>query len=460
MKKVRFDQKLEASLQSLKNLRDLSRSSPGPLLAQSVEECSDLMEQLNTAGEELRRQNEEMAATRQALEDERQRYKDLFEFAPDGYFILTPAGVIREANRAATTLFSVSRNFLKNNPFSILLKKENLKKFYDLLAQATEKEGVLNWQGFLKPPKGEAFPALVSLAGMYDQRDKMGGLLCMIRNLTESLKIEGELREARNELEKRVEERTADLVKTNKLLQQEIAERKNAEESLQESEKRLRYLSSHILNVQENERKRVSQEIHDGIGQYFSAVKYRVEDVLQRLETESLGKVRENLKGTIPIIQEAIEEVRKICSELRPLSLDTLGILATISWVCRDFQYNFPNIHCSLKISVKESEIPASLKIVIYRIVQEALSNVAKHSGADSTSLSLRRAGDRLVLEIEDNGQGYDQNKAFSIVGFGRGLGLASMKERANLSDGKWTIRSAPGAGTRVRVEWKIFSEK
>ena len=183
-----------------------------------------------------------------------------------------------------------------------------------------------------------------------------------------------------------------------------------------------------------------------------------MEDVIQRLDQETIGSLKKNLKEIIPIIQEGVGEVRKICSELRPLSLDNLGIIATISWVCREFKQKFPDIHCDHEFSVEESEIPEALKTVIYRIIQEALSNVAKHSGADSTSLGLKKSGVRLVLEIKDNGRGFDPKKAYSIVGFGRGLGLASMKERANLSGGNLTIKSGPRAGTQIRVEWKIFS--
>ena len=456
MKRDPFDQKLEMSGQGLKELRSLSRSYSEPILNKVLNEFSTIVEELHVAGEEIRQQNEELLATRKDLETERHRYADLFEFAPDGYFVMTPQGVIQEANLAATVLFSASQSNLKGKPFTIFVEKDELKKFRLFLNQAIRMDGGLSWEGFLKPKKGAAFPAMVSLVAAVNQRKEVSGLRCLVRDITPQKRIEENLQRARNELEERVKERTADLIKINKRLQHEVNERMRAEESLRESEKRLRYLSSHVLNVQENERKRVSQELHDSIGQYFSAVKYRVEDAIQRLDRESVGKIKGILKGIIPIIQEGVGEVRKICSELRPLSLDNLGISATISWVCREFQKNFPGIHCDHETLVEETDIPESLKTVIYRIIQEALSNVAKHSGADSTSLALRRTGDRLVLEIKDNGQGFDPEKAYSIVGFGRGLGLTSMKERANLSDGNLIINSRPGAGTEIRAEWKI----
>ncbi len=250
----------------------------------------------------------------------------------------------------------------------------------------------------------------------------------------------------------------AALVDTDRHFPQEIKERKQVEDALAVSEKRLRYLSSQILTAQENERKRVAQELHDGIEQYLSAIKYRVEDAIQRLGREDTGKVKEGLKIIIPVIQEAVEEVRRICMDMIPHSLESSGILATISRFCKEFQVKYPVIRINSKISIKENDVPVLLKSVIFRIIQEALNNVARHSEADSVSLSLERRGENLILTIKDNGLGFDQRKISPIANFGRGLGLVSMKERASLSGGSLTIRSVSGTGTQVKAVWKIFS--
>jgi len=185
---------------------------------------------------------------------------------------------------------------------------------------------------------------------------------------------EEELQKARNELERRVEERTAQL-------KQEIKERKQTEKALRESEGRLRLLSSQLLSIQEKERKRVARELHDGIGQMLTAVKFKVENIIQQ-KGESEAKEK-SLEAIIPMIQESIEEVRRIQIDLRPPMLDDLGILATIGWFCREFQKVYSAIRIETQIDIQENEVSTPLKTVIYRVLQEALNNIAKHSRAD-----------------------------------------------------------------------------
>jgi PAS domain S-box-containing protein len=237
----------------------------------------------------------------------------------------------------------------------------------------------------------------------------------------------------------------------------DITERKQNEKGLKESEHLLRLLSSQVLMAQEKERKRISQELHDGIGQYLSAIKYRVEHLIltQSAEKGPPGE-KPTLEKVIPVIQGAIEEIRRICMDLRPSTLDDLGILATISWFCREFQATYSGVLIKQKIQVEERQIPALLKIVIFRIIQEALNNIGKHSKAGQISLNLTREGRHLHLNIRDNGGGFDLKKAYSSDNSSRGMGLAGMKERAELSGGTLTIHSQPGKGTRIQAVWPL----
>jgi PAS domain S-box-containing protein len=232
----------------------------------------------------------------------------------------------------------------------------------------------------------------------------------------------------------------------------DITKRKRAEEALRESENRLRILSSQLLAVQENERKRISRELHDSIGQSLSAIKFRVENILQEVG-ESRVKPLEDL---IPIIQESIEEARRIQMDLRPSILDDLGILATLSWFCREFEKIYSTIRIEKLVQIQENEVSTQLKTVIFRIMQEALNNVAKHSKANFILLSLRKTDGTIELTIQDNGQGFDLNEVLSIESSRRGLGLTSMRERAELSGGSFVIESVRGKGTIVRATWPL----
>jgi signal transduction histidine kinase len=134
--------------------------------------------------------------------------------------------------------------------------------------------------------------------------------------------------------------------------------------------------------------------------------------------------------------------------------LDDLGILATLSWFFRRFQAAHPKIAIEQKIVIGEENVPDSLKTSIFRITQEAMNNIVKHSQADSVSLSLNCEGGRMELRIQDNGIGFDLEETHSRERSERGLGLESMRERVELSGGSLTVESAKGRGTLIRASW------
>lgn len=238
---------------------------------------------------------------------------------------------------------------------------------------------------------------------------------------------EAALQKANVELERRVEKRTA----------------------------ALRRLSLQLLNAQEEERKRIALELHDGIGQNLSAIKYVVENAFEEMGQDRPVDGAKALEPVISLVQGAVEEVRKISMNLRPSILDDLGILVTISWLCREIENIYSQIRIEKQISIQESEVPNSLKIVIFRLLQEALNNMTKHSQANLVILSLELTDGRIELTIKDNGVGFDVEKVLSEDRARRGLGLASMKERTELSGGSFSIVSKKGEGTTVQASWR-----
>jgi len=231
-------------------------------------------------------------------------------------------------------------------------------------------------------------------------------------------------------------------------------QRQRAEEAFRKSGEELRLLSSQLLTAQETERGRIARELHDGIGQSLSAIKFRVEDALGQLAKGSTESSVSNLVNLIPVIQSTVEEVRRITMDLRPSTLDDLGILATIAWLCREFQSTYSTVEIKREISAEESDVPNPLKIVLYRVLQEALNNVVKHSGANMVTISLAKKDNTIQLAIEDNGCGFDVDEARSVESSKRGFGLGSMKERTELSGGTFVINSAKGRGTFVLASW------
>ena len=236
----------------------------------------------------------------------------------------------------------------------------------------------------------------------------------------------------------------------------DISKRRRAEEALRKSDKELRILSNQLLSAEEKERKRIARELHDGIGQALSAIKFSVENALleKRHATDSIDPG--SLESVIPLTQKTIEEVRRIIKDLRPSILDDLGIVATIGWFCREFQNVYTGVRIETAIEIEENEVPPHLKTTIYRIMQEALNNVAKHSRANSVQLQLKKTESHLNLIVHDNGQGFDVDKAIALETSRRGFGLASMRERAELSGAAFEIDSAVGQGTAISVKWTL----
>jgi signal transduction histidine kinase len=217
----------------------------------------------------------------------------------------------------------------------------------------------------------------------------------------------------------------------------------------------LRDLSVRLLSAQEDERKRIAADLHDTIGSCLTGVKFRLESAIQAL-SQSPETAPGSLNSMLPMIHEAAEECRRIQMDLRPSMIDDLGLLPTLSWFCRTFNQTYPGIRIEQKMDIAEGDIPEPLKIGLYRVTQEAMNNIAKHSKADLVRFSLRKLDDSLELVLYDNGRGFSLEEMFGKKNAVKGLGLASMKERIELSGGSLNIESAQGEGTNIRASWPL----
>jgi PAS domain S-box-containing protein len=240
---------------------------------------------------------------------------------------------------------------------------------------------------------------------------------------------------------------------------QDNTERKRTEEMLKESERKLRLLSARILEAQESERKRVARELHDGIGQALTGIKFALENGLRRLrETQAATQFKE-LEDIIPLIQATVDETRQIAMGLRPSTLDDIGISETIYWFCQQFESIYQNIRILQSIEVDEDQIPETLKTVIFRVMQESLNNIAKHSGADRIRVILQQEGNTVKLLVQDNGRGFNAVNSLPPDSCLGGLGLAGMRERTELSGGTFNLETAPEQGTIICAVWPIEKE-
>lgn len=221
----------------------------------------------------------------------------------------------------------------------------------------------------------------------------------------------------------------------------------------------LRDLSARLLQAQEQERQRVARDLHDGPCQTLAAVRLLLEEWLRvQPAPESERRVAmAPLRLLGPSLQDAAEELRRISMDLRPAMLDDLGLLATLRWYLGNFARLYPNLEVRHHLDLAESDIPPDLRTPIFRILQEALTNAAKHSGGRLLKVGLSREAGALTLTVRDDGGGLIP-ASDRTVGEGRGLGLSSMRERATLSGGELNIQTRPGKGTTVVASWPLGS--
>jgi two-component system sensor histidine kinase UhpB len=218
---------------------------------------------------------------------------------------------------------------------------------------------------------------------------------------------------------------------------------------LDEHGARLRALSSQIIKAQEEERMRIARELHDETAQALASVLVR-QRVAERADPETLQRTMADLRG---LTSEALEGVRRMALELRPTMLDDLGLVAALDACARQFSQR-AGIPADFRATGRPDRLAPEVELVVYRVVQEALSNVARHSGAKRAEVSLIADAATLIVSVTDDGEGFDPVAALDSRQ--RSLGLFGMRERAALVGGRLSLESSVGRGTRVCLEIPI----
>ena len=398
----------------------------------------------------------ERKRTGEALADSEQRYRSLFESMDEGFALCE---MIYDVQGKPIDF----RYQVVNPAFGKLTGlpvEQVVGRTVKEVIPGIEPFWIESFDRVVQSGQGKRFDNQVAELGkqyeVYAWRSAVGRFAVVFTDVTERKKLEKELRRSRDELEIRVRERTAELALTNEGLIIEIEERQRAEKALLESKIQLQLMASQLVSAQENERKRIALEVHDVLGSSLSAIKFKAEEALFHLPKDRPSDIARPLEALIPLIQDVIEEARRIQSDLRPPLLDDLGIVATLPWFCRRFETIYSGIKVEQAVAMAEEEVPDALKIVLFRITQEAMNNIGKHAQASSVYLGLRKVDGAIELLIKDDGNGFDPESLSSRESSRKGLGLSSMKERVEFSGGSFSIESAKGKGTVIRAVWPV----
>jgi PAS domain S-box-containing protein len=225
---------------------------------------------------------------------------------------------------------------------------------------------------------------------------------------------------------------------------QDVTERQRADRELQRSFAALRALTAQLQSVREEERTRLARELHDRLGQALTAIRI---DLAALKSAPARDRPSPRIDAILGLVDETIRAVRKISTELRPGILDDLGLVAAVEWAAEEFQAR-TGIQCQVGLPEVHPAVDAGRATALFRILQETLTNVARHAGATQVSIALSQDSGRLSLEVRDNGRGIAKDQ-LSAPG---SLGILGMRERAALLGGEFTIAGDPASGTTVRV--------
>lgn len=364
------------------------------------------------------------------------RYRRLFETAHDGVLLLDPeTRKITDANPFMTQLLGYSKGQLVGKElFEIgLLKDESASK--EMFRTLKRKHEARYEDLPLKSQDGQIQQVEV-VANLYLE-DGHPVIQCNIRDITA------------RKLAEAAQHRVEMLASTNRKLEKQIDQRLAAEASLKASQQGLRNLARKLITAQEEERKRISRELHDVIAQTLTGINVRLASL--KADTGSTPELLQKIASTQQLVEKSVDVVHRFARELRPSMLDDLGLLPALQSFLKRYMEE-TGIYVSIKAFADIEEMEGIQRTVLYRISQEALTNVCRHAKATSAEISIQKHEGIISMEVTDNGKG------FEVVGTGSAkknnrLGLLGMRERVEMIGGTFKITSAPGQKTTVRVE-------
>jgi PAS domain S-box-containing protein len=413
-----------------------------------------LLHELQVHQIELEMQNAELQDARNEIEAGLEKYTDLYDFAPVGYFSIDEQGLILEVNLTGAALLGVERSHLINRRLQRFLARTSRPIFLAFLekvfaghgkqiceASLPNKNGTLSWVDFQATP----------VASLRSERKWCRMAVSDISALKRA-----------EETQRHMEALDA----ANRELKREIIRRKVIEAALKESkeyscqllaealqlQKQLRHLSHQVLQAQEEERKRISRELHDEIAQVLTAINLH----LAKLKNEAAPNSKDfkrKIARTQRLVEKSVNIVHQFAGQLRPAVLDDLGLIPALHSYVKDFAKRTGlSIRFTSFTRDKAKQLDSAKRTVLYRVAQESLMNVARHAQASEVNMSIHKLRGVIHMEVKDNGKSF-QVQAALPTGKKKRLGLLGMRERVEMVGGRFSVESSPGNGTTIRAE-------
>lgn len=317
---------------------------------------------------------------------------------------------------------------------------------FGMLIDITDNFPVLNKFVFIGDTPYQAFLEKV-VGGLLGFTLIAIGFWKWVPTINSVVRIRCELGDLNNELEIKVEARTVELLLFNEKLTKEISEHKRAQAQIKQSREQLRELANQLQMVREEERTKISREIHDHLGQTLSFLKMDMAWMLEHLSPEQKD-LQDRARSNLTMMDETLQAVRRISQELRPAMLDELGLEAAIEHQVEEFnQRTGADCLCELEFNAKDIGLDNKRDTVVFRVLQESLTNVVRHAQAEYVKVTLSTLDSKLALIVEDNGVGIDKEKKRRLSD---SIGIIGMRERCEAIGGTFQIAAIDAGGTRV----------
>jgi two-component system, NarL family, sensor histidine kinase NreB len=398
------------------------RQGPG-----SDEHLQKLLHELQIHAEEITVQNEQLIKAQAELEHTRDRYADLYDFAPVGYVSIDSRATIVDINLAGAALLGRPRSFVLQMPFATMIVPEHLEvlRGFLILTRQHAAGAALQTEVRVRAHPDRIIRLVARPLGIGPGPSR---LLTAMFDVTEERRLE--------------EERAAALGRE----QQRAAELAREVETRTLAEARVKSLLERLVTVQEEERRRIARNLHDHLGQQLTALRLSIgalkDGPVKRAE------LRHRLEAIDKIASQVDRDVDFLAWDLRPPTLDEVGLNAALENIVREWSAT-QGVNAEFHASQEAVRVAAEIESHLYRIVQEALNNVSKHAAATHVSVLLEHKDNDVILIVEDDGRGFDA-EAVASSHDQRGMGLTGMQERMALVGGEIEIESTPGKGTTI----------
>ncbi len=374
-------------------------------------------------------------ARRAKLDDATRRLGAIVESSSDAILSVTPDGFVTTWNGGAERLFGYTANEMIGRSILTIIPAHLSRDRAWELATLRGTHDIQSYDAVRLTKDGRYIDVSVTLSPLKDALGQFVGVSKVIRDISERKRAEVLLRQAHEALEIRVQERTAELSAANHSL---------------------RILSNRLMQVQEEERSRLARDLHDEVGQLLTALKIDLQDI----QHGEVGEARlGSLTDSLELVDRLLTQVRSLALDLRPSLLDDLGLVPALRWyVNRQAERN--GWILSLSVERITGRIPAPIEVSCFRVVQEALTNIAKYAKAKTVDLTLCRQDQDVTLVIQDDGVGFDVMLAKQRALGGQSIGLLGLEERVRLAGGSFAISSVLGEGTRLELCFPLTEQE